>query len=948
MKKLSLFVFTLPLATIATLAPLTIAVAQQVTSDGTVSTTVTTPDGKNFNINDGTTRGGNLFHSFKEFSVPTGGSATFNNAANIQNIISRVTGGSVSTIDGLIRTLGKANLFLLNPAGIIFGPNASLNIGGSFLGSTAHSFVFDNNFEFSATNPQAPPLLTITAPIGLRYRDNPQNITNQSAGLQVASGNSFALVGGNVSLNDGIVLAPGGRIELGGLSTAGTVGLNGDGSLSFPAGVQRGDISLTNGATVDVRGTGTGSIAVNARNLDILGGNIFAGVGKGLTADNSPRGDIALNATGKVTINYPSRVTNLVDEGATGNAGDINIKAGDIFITNKASTPTNFDLPAALDTGPVGKGRAGNISLDANNSIFLTGQDVGNEDRVISTFDNLGGGLGAGDISLKANGSILLSNAYLKNATYINGDAGNIFINGNDSVSITANSSLFSGGPAKAGKITIQSRGPVSIQNSLVSSAGNTSDNINIFARSVSVTDGAELTTRTFDDGGTSGNININATDFVEIAGRKPFPLSNTARSQSIIYSALLTTSEQGLKGVSGDININTATLRVLDGASLRAESRSNFRGGNINVNANVLELTGGGQLLTNAFEGGNAGDINLKVADRVTISGSNPTRALLFNAILEGSYPELLGSAALRYAPEIAKSSPQRQAEFLLGSAEPASGIFASTSVASTGQGGNVKIATGKLQLQDGAKISVNSDGQGNAGNITLGVRDFLLLRRGSEISTTAGSGTSGDGGNITINSALIVAFPLENSDITANAFSGRGGKITIRTQGLFGIEPRSQLTPESDITAYSQQNPSLSGTINIITPDIDPSRGLFELTETVIDPAQQIAQNPCTKGFGSTFTITGRGGIPTDPTKILSSDNVRVDLVEPVASTVNLTNTIQKQRSQQPTLKKIIPAQGWIYNEKGQVVLVGYDPTKTGVQRSQPAPNSSCAALR
>ncbi|MBP5972599.1 filamentous hemagglutinin N-terminal domain-containing protein [Brasilonema sp. CT11] len=949
MKKLSLFVFTLPLATIATLAPFTITVAQQVTSDGTVSTTVTTPDGKNFNINDGTRRGGNLFHSFKEFSVPTGGSANFNNPTDIQNIIGRVTGGSVSNIDGLIRTLGKANLFLLNPAGIIFGPNASLNIGGSFFGTTANSFLFDNNFEFSATNPQAPPLLTINVPIGLRFRDNAQNITNKSGGLQVSSGNSFALVGGNVSLDGGILFAPGGRIELGGLSALGTVGLNGDGSLSFPVGVQRADVSLTNGATVAVPGTGAGSITLNARNIDLLGGSqISAGVGKGLTADNSPRGDIALNATGKVTINYPSRVTNLVDEGATGNAGDINIKAGDISITNKASTPTNFDLPAALDTGPVGKGRAGNISLDANNSIFLTGQDVGNEDRVISTFDNLGGGLGAGDISLKANGSILLSNAYLKNATYINGDAGNIFINGNDSVSITGNSSLFSGGPAKAGKITIQSRGPVSIQNSLVSSAGNTSDNINIFARSVSVTDGTELTTRTFDDGGTSGNININATDFVEISGRKPFPLSKTARSQSIIYSALLTTSEQGLKGVSGDININTGTLRILDGASLRAESRSNFRGGNINVNANVLELTGGGQLLTNAFEGANAGDINLKVADRITISGSNPTRGLLFNAIVEGSYPELLGSAALRYAPEIAKSSPQKQAEFILGSAEPASGIFASTSVASTGQGGNVKIATGKLQLQNGAKISVNSDGQGNAGNITLGVRDLLLLRRGSEISTTAGRGTSGDGGNITINSPLIVAFPLENSDITANAYNGRGGKITIRTQGLFGIQPRSQLTPESDITAFSQQNPSLSGTINIITPDIDPSRGLFELTETVIDPAQQIAQNPCTKGFGSTFTITGRGGIPTDPTKILSSDNVRVDLVEPVASTVNSTNTIQKQPSQQPAVKKIVPAQGWIYNEKGQVVLVGYDPTKVGVQREQPAPNSSCAAVK
>ncbi|MBW4625497.1 MAG: S-layer family protein [Brasilonema octagenarum HA4186-MV1] len=944
MKKLSLFVFTLPLATIATIAPLSFAVAQQVTSDGTVSTTVTTPDGKIFNIDDGTRRGGNLFHSFKEFSVPTGGSANFNNALDIQNIIGRVTGGSVSNIDGLIRTLGKANLFLLNPAGIIFGPNAQLNIGGSFFGTTANSFLFDNNFEFSATNPQAPPLLTINVPIGLGFRNNPQNITNQSAGLEVPSGNSFALVGGNVNLNGGILFAPGGRIELGGLSTAGTVGLNSDGSLSFPVGVQRGDVSLSNEAFVDVRAGGGGSIAVNARNLDISAGSrISAGIAKGLTADSSTAGDITLNATGVVTLNQDSRVTNVVAVDATGNAGNINIQAGEITINNQARYPDPKNpFPAALDTSIQGQGRPGNISLEANGSITLIGQDVSQQDLVISTSNDISQ-LGAGNISLKANGSIFLSNAaiYAPSGT---GDGGNILLVGNNSVSLAKNSSLFTASTqgVNSGNIIVQSVGPVSIENSLLASTGDYGGDIKIGGRSVSVTAGTEVSARSF-NGQKSGNIEISAPDYVEISGKSPAPRPFNDRSQSIIYSSLLTTSEQGTMGQSGDIRINTGVLRVSDGAQLRAESAGSLRGGNINVNANVVELTGGGQLLTSAFSGGNAGDINLQVSDRITINGSNPSKVDLFNQIADGKI-----WVGLLYAPEIAQGDGRTQARFVLGNDNPASGIFASTSVASTGQGGNVKIATGKLQLQDGAKISVNSDGQGNAGNITLGVRDFLLLRRGSEISTTAGRGTSGDGGNITINSPLIVAFPLENSDITANAFSGRGGKITIKTQGLFGIQPRSQLTPESDITAFSQQNPSLSGTINIITPNIDPSRGLFELTQTAIDPAQQIAQNPCTKGFGSTFTITGRGGLPTDPTKILSSDNVRVDLVEPVVSTVNSTNTIQKQPSQQPPVKKIIPAQGWIYNEKGQVVLVAYDPTKTGPQRSSPAPNSSCAAMR
>ncbi|MFH7029557.1 MAG: filamentous hemagglutinin N-terminal domain-containing protein [Heteroscytonema crispum UTEX LB 1556] len=101
-------------------------------------------DDSTFNITGGTTRGANLFHSFKEFSVPTGSTAYFNNASDIQNIISRVTGKSVSNIDGLIHTKGNANLFLINPSGIVFGKNASLNIGGSFVATTANGIGFGN------------------------------------------------------------------------------------------------------------------------------------------------------------------------------------------------------------------------------------------------------------------------------------------------------------------------------------------------------------------------------------------------------------------------------------------------------------------------------------------------------------------------------------------------------------------------------------------------------------------------------------------------------------------------------------------------------------------------------------------------------------------------------------------------------------------------------------
>src|SRR4028118_608284 len=136
-------------------------------------------------ITGGAIRGVNLFHSFGEFNIKDGRGAYFENPSGIANIFTRVTGGSPSNILGNLGVLGNSNLFLINPRGIVFGPNARLDVRGSFLAATADSIVFNNGVEFSSTNPQGAPLLTVNIPVGLRFRENPGAIINASSVTQV-------------------------------------------------------------------------------------------------------------------------------------------------------------------------------------------------------------------------------------------------------------------------------------------------------------------------------------------------------------------------------------------------------------------------------------------------------------------------------------------------------------------------------------------------------------------------------------------------------------------------------------------------------------------------------------------------------------------------------------------------------------------------------------------
>jgi large exoprotein involved in heme utilization and adhesion len=251
------------------------------------------------------------------------------------------------------------------------------------------------------------------------------------------------------------------------------------------------------------------------------------------------------------------------------------------------------------------------------------------------------------------------------------------------------------------------------------------------------------------------------------------------------------------------------------------------------------------------------------------------------------------------------------------------------------------VTINTPVLRVMNGAQVTVKNDGMGNAGslkvnansifldrksgitaatksgeggNITINLKDSLIMRRGSKIDTES-LGTA-NGGNIAINSPIIGGF--ENSDIIANALNGNGGNIKITTQGIFGLEFRNQLTSKSDITASSQFG--VNGTVQVNNVGVDPNSGLVELPANVTNSSQQIATG-CKYTNGSSFVATGRGGVPLNPTQEIMSDRTWSDTRD-VSAFQNKTNAVIAQTQKSPEV--LVQATSWRRNAQGKIELV------------------------
>ena len=836
-------------------------------------------------IDGGAVRGGNLFHSFREFNVDEGQGAYFSNPDNIVNILTRVTGGNVSEVLGTLGVLGNANLFLINPAGIVFGPNARLDVGGSFFATTADGVLFDG-FEFAANNPEAPPLLTINIPIGLNIRENPGTIVNQATvttledgnslrdeagflvpqGLNVPQNQTLALVGGDVLFNNGVAISPGSNIELGGLSEPGIVQINPDNSLTFPDNIRRGNVALTNQSQINVRSNEGRDININARNFEMSERSIIrAGFDEGLGFAEARGGDVNINAQENVLLADNSLISNIIDIDSLGEPGDINIETSSLFMENGA------DISAST----FGPGNSGSVSILATNSVELS-------NSTIFSSAELGAAGNGGTVEI-ITGNLLLSNgSQVITDTSGEGNAGNITVQAK-SIELTGSSpndsEILSGFFADVNEAAIGNGGTITIE-----------------TEQLRLNDGAQISSSTFGLGN-AGLVSILATDSVELLG-----------------SSIISNVAEGGTGNANTVNIETRNLLVSGGSQIQSLTFGNGNAGNINIKAESIELTGTSadglesSIITASSRSGegNAGNIVIE-AERLRITDGS---GILADATGRGN----AGTIFIR-ATDIQLRG------FTTNSTAP-SAITANIEDEGTGNSGNIIIETARLLLEDGGLIRVNTTANtpGNSGQVliiasksvtlnnavgidtdSLGSRDaapITIFTRSLSIEGRSGivanSGTlenpteTGQGGEISIFASSQVQLRGGNqSDETAIISSvtfggGRAGKIRIETGQL--VVDKGLISVLSNDTASGN-----AGNIEVFASDfVELSRlqsGLLAGTDGVgnagnitVETPRLVLKDEASVGVGSLSGSGNAGNITIESNQLFIQDEANV----------------------------------------------------------------------
>ncbi|MBE9062655.1 S-layer family protein [cf. Phormidesmis sp. LEGE 11477] len=743
------------LAAIATmLSVIAPAVAQTVDGDPTVGT-LATPGTNLFTITGGTVADTNLFHSFQDFS-PQSWSAIFDlddasyadSTSSVDTIFSRVSGSSVSNIDGLLQVIGGNNpdFFLLNPNGIVFGPDAQLDIGGSFIGSTAESIRFDDGTEFTANSAVVGPLLTVSTPTGLqmgassrgiqvndtgytKLKDLPLAIDSSSS-LQVMPGRTISLIGSDITFGGGMVSAPGGQIEIG--------------------AVREGVVIID-----------PSNYALDYRNVQRFGDMQFSS---------------------QSLINASDLLFESIDTPyAFGSkAGDISLQGRHLsFQDGSVALIQNF-----------GSQLSGSIQVNASDVIELDGSDASGELGSGFTTNSLGSGMGA-DVTISAQQLLLTAGASVLAETFQSAPGGNVTVTASDAVrlepgdvdkpnSIRTNSY----GSGTAGDVSISTRRLTNV-NSGVSSrttGSGSGGNVNIAAGQLNLIDGGSISSATLGSG-IGGNVLVES-DVIEVGG------INSGFFPSTIGASSANT------GDAGKLTVSTRQLLVRDGGRVDSSTIAFGNAGSVTVTASEsIEVSGTVPGSINPSLIVSSANI-VDPAFRAFIAGLG----ILVPAVPTGASGDVTIDTPLLVVKDGAQVTVRNDgpgdAGTLRASADTIdlnnnAGITASTQ---QGSGGNIFLnARDVLLMRDRSRISAEAGGIGDGGNLAI-ITPAIVALENSDIIASA---FQGNGGNIDIDTQLLVGTQFRDqltpeSDITASSEFGLSGTVSVEG---FESDPSSGL---------------------------------------------------------------------------------------------------------------------------------------------------------
>lgn len=779
-------------------------------------------------IDGGAVRGANLFHSFQEFNVGDGQRVYFANPTGIENILSRVTGNNLSNILGTLGVDGGANLFLLNPNGIIFGSNAQLDIAGSFVASTANSVLFDNGFEFNAKNPATPPLLTVNVPLGVQYGTNQPRTTITNTG-NLAVGQNLTLDAGNLDLQ--------GQVQAGKdlkLQAQDIVKIRDSVTNPFVAAAG-GQLLVQGNQIVEIfalnhpnSGLYSGGDMV-LRSPDAVmgdahywsGGNFRIEKLDGSLGDLESPDDPIIRAIGDVSFtSYTGASLHIFAGGSVNISGTVRITGTD---TPANSISENVTLSDAITVAPVNGNVRPTVDIRSGTTAFNpTGITPPNAGVFTPGQPGTGGtptnaNITIGNIDVPgANGLVLVTNQYQPNLAL---PGGNIQLG-----AVNARSDVGNGG-----LVFIDSRGSLTISPGFISSrssVGNSGDIVVIAKEAVSLSSNAYIGTATvgansrnagnitikagsllvnpgsFIDAGTRGRgdagiININVRDTISLSDSfisssvEPGAIGNggivniQAESLLINNAALFVNTRVGASGTGGRLTVNAGRVQVADGGVIDASTLNASDAGSITFNVNNLEVIRGGQILTASNSTGKAGDLFINNSDTVTVNsqgiittgstatGSSGTLSIntkQFNLSDSGS---VVNTNAL---------GGGKAGDLLITNADAVTvsnqGLL-STGSQGAGDAGILSIQTRQLDVINSGingGISTVALGTGNSGNLSAVATDSINVLSGGNILTFAAQGSSGKV-ELTTNTLRI----RDNSSVLSSSFGGDSGDFTV-----------------------------------------------------------------------------------------------------------------------------------------------------------------------